>query len=163
MIWTIAGAIAILAAVLAVGLYAWGALLPQVHTAVAGVVILAPPEQVFERIADVPSHPKWRKGVKAVEVLGDGRWVEKGPHGRIPYQLVESVAPTRLVTRIDTTKLPFEGTWTFTVRPTSDGTEVDIREDGRVKSPMFRAMGRMFFPQDKTMKIYLADLERSFT
>ena len=147
----------------AVGLFAWGARLPEYHTALASDVIPASVNEVFERITDIANHPKWRTGVKSIDIVEAGRWVEDGSNGRIPFRIVESAAPSRLVIRIDTTELPFEGTWTYTLQAVSGGTRLQIKEDGQVKSAMFRAMGRLFFPHDKTMREFLADLKRSFS
>jgi uncharacterized protein YndB with AHSA1/START domain len=163
MILTAAGILIALAIVTGLSLLVWGTRLPETHTASAAEVIPGSEADVFQRIHDVGAHAKWRGGVKTIEVLDGGRWVEEGENGPVPFRVVESAPPSRLVVRIDTDQLPFEGTWTYSLAAVAGGTRVEIVEDGRVKNAMFRAMGRLFFPHDKTMKAFLADLRRSFS
>jgi uncharacterized protein YndB with AHSA1/START domain len=161
--WQVLGILIGALVVLMAALFLWGSALPEAHTASAMETIPATPGEVFQRISDIRHHAQWRKEVKSIEIVADDRWIEDTSNGRIPFRRLEVAAPSRMVTRIDTDQLPFEGTWTYTLRPIGGGTEVSITEEGRVKSAIFRALGRLFFPHDKTMKEYLADLRLSFT
>jgi uncharacterized protein YndB with AHSA1/START domain len=162
MILIALGALVLLLILAVAGLFAWGTQLPESHTASASEVVPAPEADVFRRIVDAGKYTAWRKDVKTVEVLDESRWIEDGGNGRIPFKVMESSPPSRLVVRIDTEDLPFDGSWTYALSPVRGGTRVEITENGRVKNAMFRAMGRLFFPHDKTMKAVLADLRRSF-
>lgn len=145
-------------------LYGWGVALPAAHTVRVFRQVNASPEQVFERVTDFASHAKWRKDVKSVKFdASTSRVVEVNSMGELPYVVVRKESPTLLETRIDSGReLGFGGTWLFEFERSSGGTLVTITERGEVYSPMFRVMGKLFFPADKTAKSYLEDLALSF-
>ena len=139
-----------------------GYLLPAAHIAERQQEIAAPPDRVFAAITDVETFPSWRSGVRSVEVLAREpalRWRERGTHDAILFEQVEAVRPARLVTRIADPSLPFGGTWTCTVEPTTAGSRVTIREDGVVHNPIFRVMSRFVFGHTATIDAYLKDLD----
>lgn len=142
---------------------ATGYALPVKHVASSSVEVGAPPERVWEVITDVASFPRWRTDVKSVEILRRAAagpvWRERSSDGTITYETVESVPQRRLVSRISDRSLPFGGTWTFDLTPTSRGTRVTIREDGEVYNPIFRFASRFIIGHDATIKKYLAALE----
>jgi uncharacterized protein YndB with AHSA1/START domain len=93
--------------------------------------VAAPPEAVFDALADARSYPTWWRPVYiGVEADGPARLgAESRQHfkGRLPYHLhtrsviTEIDAPRKLVADVDG-DLRGRGTWTLT--PTSDGTHV---------------------------------------
>ncbi|MDX2149386.1 MAG: SRPBCC family protein [Bryobacteraceae bacterium] len=161
MLMIVGGLVAVMV-VAGAALYLWGATLPESHTVTVSETVPAAPEQVYDRIRKAGEHTKWRSGLKSVQVVDAERWVEDNDGGKMPLRVLEAAAPSKLVVKIDTEELPFEGVWTYLLRPDTGGTRVEITEQGRVKSAVFRAMGRLFFPPDQTAKTYLADLKRSF-
>lgn len=149
-------------AALFAGFYLWGRSLPEAHTASAEATLPAPRDRVFQRISDFAGYPKWRPDVKSVEVKDGGRFIETGENGTIPFRVTANEPGVRMTVVIDTSDLPFSGTWEYQLQDAPGGTLLRITEHGRVTSPMFRAMGRLFFPHDRTIKTYLANLRRSF-
>src|SRR5437762_10516145 len=101
-------------ALLLVGIVAVGAMLPKQHVARSSADYKRPPEAVWNAITDVRAFPSWRGDVKSVEPLpahnGLPAWRERGANGDIPFAVIESQPPTRLVTRITDASLPFGGT-----------------------------------------------------
>ena len=153
----IAGAgVALLVLVAAIAGYA----LPKGHVASRDARLAAPPERVFAVLTDVDRYPAWRSDVRTVEVIAREplRWREHGSNGAITFEVQESSAPTRLVTRIADTSLPFSGTWTFALSAADRGTTVTITENGEVYNPIFRFMSRFVFGHSATVERYLSDL-----
>ena len=91
-----------------------GAMLPKSHVASRSARYAAAPDTLWASLTNARAFPTWRTDVTRVETLPDENgqrgWREHGKNGVIPYRVVESVAPRRLVTRIADPKLPFGGT-----------------------------------------------------
>jgi hypothetical protein len=162
-VWIVTGiVVAVVAIILVVG-YS----LPVKHRAAGETTAKASPEALFALITNVDAFPSWRSGLKSSEVLPstDGRkhFRETSGDGTITY-VIESLEPNRkLVTRIDDKRLPFGGTWTYELLPTSTGaTTLRITEDGEVYNPIFRFVSRFIMGHDSTIKKYLADVNRRF-
>ena len=125
-----------------------GALLPRDHVASSAATIKAPQEAVWRLITDVAAASTWRDLEKVEMIAGAStpRWKEYAKHGRLTFEQVESVPPSKFVTRIVDTDQGFGGTWTFALAPASgDGTRVTITENGFITNPMFRFMSRFVF------------------
>lgn len=160
----------VLVAVLAVMILAIvsiGYAIPKTHVAVGEAVYHQPPETIWQAIADYSKFPEWRKTVSRVEPLppanGLPAWKEFDSHGSaIPFQIVESVAPQRLVTRIADSKLPFGGTWTYEISPTSTGSTLRITENGEVRNPIFRFVSRYVMGYRATVENYMVALGNKF-
>jgi uncharacterized protein YndB with AHSA1/START domain len=145
-----------------------GSLLPKQHTATRAARFHQPPEAIWSAITDYSKFPEWRKTVRGVEALpsvnGKLSWREfdKYDHS-IPYEIVESTPPQRLVTRIADPNLPFGGTWTYEVTSQSDGgTVLRITENGEIRNVFFRFVARFFMGYTKTMEDYLSALGEKF-
>jgi len=142
-----------------------GWILPVKHTAARTVTLNAPPEQVFDLMADFAHAAAWRDGVTRIEMLPDDG---KGPlfreyssTGPILMRAEVIERPHRLVVRIADPELPFGGTWTHTLRPgPSGGTEHTITEDGEIYNVFFRAMARFIFGYTSTIEQYQASLAK---
>ncbi|MGZ3699985.1 MAG: SRPBCC family protein, partial [Bdellovibrionota bacterium] len=128
-----------------------GSFLPKAHTASRSAVIAAPPAEVFRTITDFQALPSWRPSVKRAE-LTPGGFRETSSHGEVPFRVETSEPDTRLVTRIADPNLPFGGSWTYFLRPTAGGTELQITENGEVYHPIFRFMSRFVFSQSATIE-----------
>lgn len=133
--------------------------LPVTHQTSRTITLAAPPDKVFDVIADFARAPDWRPGVTRVEMLpDDGKGVlfrEHNSHGPMLMRAEMIERPARLVTRIADPSLPFGGTWTHTLRPTAaGGTEHTITEDGEVSNVIFRALSRFVFGHAATIEQY---------
>jgi len=147
-----------------------GAVLPRDHVATGSLAVRAGADAVWQAIRDVEGLPSWRRSVNKIEgVERDGergarRWTEHGTHGPMTMIVDECVEAKRLVTRIDDTKLPFGGSWTFELTPVEDAdgggvsTRVRITERGFVKMPPMRAIAKVFMDPRANLVAYLQDL-----
>ncbi|SPE25855.1 conserved exported hypothetical protein [Candidatus Sulfopaludibacter sp. SbA3] len=158
--------LAIAGLVVLVGLAALvGALLPLKHRATRKARYRASPEALYAVLAGPPD---WRTGVKSFGVLPekDGRkqwWEEDSHRQKITFELVEDVPARKLAVRIAGKKLPFGGTWTFDIAPTSGGgADLRITEEGEIYNVIFRFMARYFFGYTASIEGYLRDLATKF-
>lgn len=152
--------VAVLVALVAL-MFVIGALLPKEHVATRTVTVRATPEVVFALISDVKQAPSWRSALAAVEG-DDSRFIEVSDDGKLPFRVIESVAPRKRVTQIDDTSLPFGGTWTWELVAEGEHTRVTVTERGTVGPPLFRFLSKFVFGHDGTLKRVLGDLERHF-
>ena len=136
-----------------------GALLPSDHVASRKARLPRPPAEVFSVIVDVARAAEWRSDVKRVEslepVAGRRRFREVSGQGAITFEVMEEVAPSRLVARIADEELPFGGSWTYVLQPSGEGTLITITERGFVKNVIFRALSRYVFTHHRTLEQYL--------
>lgn len=144
-----------------------GALLPEKHTATAEANFRQPSSAVWQAITDYAKFPEWRNTVSRVQPLppvnGHPSWIEFDSHSDAsPHEVIESVPPQKFVTRIADPKLPFGGTWTFEITPTSTGSTLRITENGEVHNVIFRFMSRFVFGQRSTIDTYLKALGAKF-
>lgn len=152
------GVLAVLAAIVVVIGYS----LPQGHIVAREATFADAPPAVFAALQNVERYPAWRSDVRSVEVLARTpapRWREHGSNGTITFEIQESQASARLVTRIADPSLPFGGTWTYVLTPAGSGTRLSITENGQVYNPMFRFMSRFVFGHTATLERFLADLQ----
>ena len=145
-----------------------GALLPRDHVSSRAARYKESPAEIWSAITDYSKFPEWRKSVKQVEALpavnGQPSWRETDSHGNvIPYEVIESTPPQRMVTRIAHPKLPFGGTWTYQISSAPDGaTVLRITENGEIYNPAFRFVARFFLGYSATQEQYLRDLGNRF-
>lgn len=146
-------------ALLVIAIVVIGAMLPKRHTATRMAFLKATPEQVFALISGPQD---WRTDLqeyKFFEEKGHRMIRETDKHGQtIIYEIVKSQPPTLLKRTIADKNLPFGGSWTWNVRPSSDGSIVAIIEDGEVYNPIFRFVSRFVMGHTRTMDNYLAML-----
>lgn len=120
----------------------------------------APVKAVYDLVRNYEEYPKWRTGVKSMTRDGAARYIEESAHGKIPYQIVEELADTRLVSRIDDANLPFSGTWTFEVSEQNGKAQLRITERGSVPNPIMRFFSAYVFSHERTIRAYLEDVAR---
>lgn len=108
--------------------------LPVNHEASGSAEFNKPPEAVFALVSDIGNY---------------GSWWPEGTETRVA--VVESVPPSRLVTKIDEPDAPFGGTWTMEIVPTPGGSLLTITERGEIYNPMFRALARFVFGYTATI------------
>lgn len=158
--WAIRAVAAIVVAGLVMAGIGWT--LPIAHVASGSRLVDAPAEIVFARVANVSAYPSWWSEVTRVEPLtpvdGRARYREHMSTGAIVFEVVESVPPSRFVSRIADPDQPFGGTWTFELAPEGDGTRVTITERGEVYNPLFRFLSHYTFSQTATLESCLAAL-----
>jgi uncharacterized protein YndB with AHSA1/START domain len=143
-----------------------GYMLPVAHTAQRVVTLRAAPADVWATITDVAAYPSWRDGVESVEILAPTdagqSWREKGKDGEITYAMTRADPPSRLVTRIADTGLPFGGEWDYQIVPDGTGSRVAITERGEVYNPLFRFVSRFVIGHTSTLDAYLRSLGKKF-
>lgn len=133
-----------------------GSMLPKTHTASRRVRYERPPDAVWAVIADLASHPSWRKDVREVRRLpdrdGQPVWQEVRQRGdTMNMQVIEFDPPRRMVTRVVDNKM-FGGTWTWEVRPDAgSGSTLTITENGEIYNPIFRFVARYVMGYRGTM------------
>ncbi len=153
--------------VLLVGIMALiGSRLPKNHVAARSIFLRKSPQDVYAVIRDFASTPKWRAGVKQVDVDnspgGPIYFREVSKQGTVNYELVEDVPAQQMATRIRDTDLGYAGQWTYTLAAENGGTRITIREDGEVSNVLFRFMSRYIFGQTSTIDSYLTSLAQHF-
>lgn len=110
-----------------------GYFLPVSHQASRGAEFGRSPQEVFALISDLPHYQDW--------------WPEFDTH----VVVVESVPPTRLVTKI-VDETAFGGTWTMDIEPTPAGARLTITERGEVYNVVFRTLSRFVFGHTTTIE-----------
>ncbi|MGH7178751.1 MAG: SRPBCC family protein [Tepidisphaeraceae bacterium] len=145
-----------------------GMMLPQKHSASRTARYRQKPQAIFDAIMDWRNYPGWRSDLKSVReragAAGHVSWVEVDSMGERPIEIVESDPPRRIVGLIADPdhKLFYGGTWTYDIKPTSDGCDLTITEDGEVYPALFRFMARFIFGYTGTMEAYHKALSKKF-
>ncbi len=156
-LYLLAGLAGLILMVLAIGY-----VMPESHSVSREQTFASAPESVFAVISAPADFPKWRSGVKQVELLpaanGKPRFRETGDDGSILYEVEELTPPDRLVTRIANPTLPFGGKWTFVLTPSGTGTTLQITEDGEIYNPLYRVMSKYVFGHASTIEKYMSEL-----
>jgi hypothetical protein len=142
-----------------------GFMLPQAHVATRSAEFRVSPDSLWDIITGVLEYPAWRSGVTGVEVLAirDGlpRWIERSSDGPVVYEAAEGQRGRRLVVRVESEGLPYDGEWTYEFTPAIDGgTTLAITERGEVFNPIFRFLSRFVLGHTTTIDRFLADLGR---
>ena len=148
---------------LLLGVLAWGVgrSLPPDHSVTVVDTLAAAPDSTWDALTDVWAYPQWRPGVDAVEIIAlDGRpaWREQGPSGEFTFEIVDVDPPHHMVTRLAGADLPVGGTWSWSLRPEGDGTIVEVREEGTIRSPIQRFLAHFVTGHADSMESYLEAL-----
>ena len=150
------------------GIVLWlGGRLPERHRIAVAMRLRQSPETLFDTIADIKSAASWRDGMTSsvfLDSVADGalRFRQTDGNGSITYRIEESERPKRFVTRIDDESLPFGGTWTISITANGDATDVEVVEDGEVRSSLFRFFARYVFGDYRSAEAYLRGLGKRF-
>ncbi|MFN0099309.1 MAG: SRPBCC domain-containing protein [Gemmatimonadaceae bacterium] len=166
LVLVITGALVAILVVAGIIVVLVGRRLPERHTASVTREIPAPLVRVASLVRDVEAHPSWRTGLTRVEIMdrpeGAVRYVEHGSNGEIPFVFRELVPDREFKSVIDTEALAFGGEWSFTlVELDSARTRITIREDGVVRSALFRFVSTYLMGHTSTIEAYLDDLARA--
>lgn len=95
---------------------------------------------------DVESQPKWRKGLASVQRTNESSgWVEKTQQGEeIMFNLID--ANDRSVSMSFVSDRGYSGKWSAElVQQSSTRTNITVKEEVTVESPIGRVISRMFF------------------
>lgn len=112
-----------------------GYFLPVGHVASRSAEFAKPPEAVFTLISTPDALGEWSGS-------------------SVKSEVVESVPPSRLVTRV-VGETQFGGTWTFEIVPSPAGSRLTITERGEIYNVVFRALARFVFGYTSTLDAYL--------
>lgn len=154
--------------VLILVLFLIGILMPARHTYTRSARLKKTADTIFSLLADVESMPKWSRNVQAVEKLPpvDGheatRQTIKGSSVPMTIVTTESVRPSHLVRTMGGDKHAFfVGSWTYDITPTTDGCQVQLREEAEISMPIFRVMAKLF-GATKYLDEHLLDIGNKF-
>lgn len=140
-----------------------GSMLPQQHVASRSASFRATPEKLFSMIA---GPQVWRPDVLRDEPVPDtsGRELrrETSRNGEtITYELLNRKPPQSITRRIATENLPYAGSWTISLQPEGEFTNVRITETGQVYNPAFRFVSRFVIGHTRTIDSYLRALGKA--
>jgi len=119
-----------------------GATLPREHRASRTLTTKRTPEELWAVVSD--------------------RAFAKAAAGDVDVDVVESVRPSRYVTRIADPNQPFGGTWTHLITQVPGGSTLTITEDGWVSNVVFRFVSRFVLGHHMTMDKYLSAVAQKF-
>lgn len=145
-----------------------GAFVPREHRATSTVVLHQPADSVWKVVRDLGGVPAWwpeiKESVRLPDKDGHEVWRQKMSGWDVPLILIESTAPRRLVTQIDTSAGgAFGGTWTYELTPDSGaGTKISVTEAGWIGNPIFRTLSRFVFGYYGSLDGYLKALGKRF-
>ncbi|UCG85353.1 MAG: SRPBCC family protein [Gemmatimonadota bacterium] len=156
-----------LATAFVLGPFVVGMFLPKEHIAVSSITLSRPPDSVWVVLRDLGGYPNWWQDIRRSEPdpEADGReiWIQTDRQGReFPLEVIQSVRPTLMVTRIADDKLPFSGQWAFEIEPAGLGSRVTVTEEGEVFNPVFRLVARLFLGYHGTIDRCLEALGEHF-
>ena len=145
-----------------------GAFLPRDHRATSTITLHQAPDSVWQAVRDLGGITAWwhemQESVRLPDKDGHEAWRQKVGGFDMPLLVLESQAPGRLVTKIDSPPgAAFGGTWTYELTPDgSGGTRVSVTEAGWIANPVFRFMSRFLFGYYGSLDGYLKALGKRF-
>lgn len=144
-----------------------GAFVPRDHRATSTITLRQPADSVWKLVRALGEVPNWwpavNESVRQPDKKGQEVWRQKMSGWDVPLIVIESAAPRRLVTQIDTSAGgAFGGTWTYELSPESGGTRVSVTEAGWIGNPIFRFLSRFVFGYYGTLDGYLKALGKKF-
>jgi uncharacterized protein YndB with AHSA1/START domain len=125
-----------------------GAFLPRTHRVASETTVRRPPDEVWRRVRDLASMPRWcpdvETSVRVADQNGHERWQQRVSGFDVLVEVVQEEAPrsfaTRILTPSDSTA--FGGRWTYELEPQPGGgaTRVRVTEDGWIGPWPFRTL-----------------------
>jgi uncharacterized protein YndB with AHSA1/START domain len=146
--------------------YLYARSIPAHQTHVRTITLKQTPEAVFALLTDLPSFPKWNRNTEKVEMLPpvDGKEATRQTFkGNMTMTIItsESTPPKHLIRSLGDIGGPFEGSWTYEITPTADGSQVVLTEQATMNNALFRLMARLFGPT-KYLDEHLEDMAKHF-
>jgi hypothetical protein len=137
ILWTIVALASIVAILAAIGYF-----MPAGHVATRSRPLNAPPERVFALMSNPGTYQSWWSGAT------------------VKSEVVESVPPSRIVTRV-VGETQFGGTWTIEIVPAPAGSIMTITERGEIYNPVFRVLAKYLFGYTGTIESCLDAVEKT--
>lgn len=152
--------------VLLVAAYLYALTIPAHQTHTRTTILKQTPDAVFALLIDLPNFPKWNRNMEKIEILPpiDGKEATRQTFkGNMQMTIVttESTPPKHLVRSMGDNSGPFEGSWTYDISPTADGSQIVLTEQSTISSPFFRLMVKLFSPT-KYMDEHLEGMAKHF-
>jgi uncharacterized protein YndB with AHSA1/START domain len=146
-----------------------GMMVARDHRATSTAILHQPADSVWKVVRDLGGVPAWwpevTESVRQPDKDGREVWRQKVSGFDMPLIVIESSAPSRLVTQIDTSAGgAFGGTWTYELTPDSagGGIRISVTEAGWIGNPIFRFLSRFVFGYYGTLDGYLKALGKRF-
>ncbi|SRR6266446_324739 len=152
--------------VLAVAAYLYALSIPAHQTHTRTTTLKQTPEAVFALLTDLPNFPKWNRDMVKIEMLPliDGKEATRQTFKHNMQMTIitsESAPPKHLVRSMGDNTGPFEGSWTYDISPTADGSQIVLTEQMTMNNPCFRLMAKLFSPT-KYMDKHLEGMAKNF-
>ena len=139
------------------------------HRATSTITLRQPADSIWTVVRDLGGATAWwhemQESVRLPDKDGHEAWRQKVGGFDMPLVVLESEAPRRLVTKIDSPPgASFGGTWTYelTTDAGGGGTRVSVTEAGWIANPIFRFLSRFVFGYYGTLDGYLKALGTRF-
>ncbi len=122
-------------------LYLVGLVLPRTHSATSRTTFVAPPERVFDILADLGSWDEWHPDIASMEQLpeknGHPMWLVIEKEGkRWELEVVESERPMRLYAYLH--RGPDRETFRCELRWFGEGCVLRVTDQGETRAPLRR-------------------------
>jgi len=155
----------IVLAMLIVGTYLLGMLLPVKHQVSVSKSFNLERAALWRILRDFSAYPTWRSDIKQVQRLPDMDaaevWLESDSHAnKVAYRNSEVIEEQKLKRVIVSENLPYAGSWTFLLEQSGSASTLTITEEGEVYNAFFRVLGKYLFGFDSSMRRFLDDLAR---
>ncbi|HEX7518261.1 MAG TPA: SRPBCC family protein [Chthoniobacterales bacterium] len=152
--------------VLAGAAYLYALSIPAHQTHTRTTTLKQTPDAVFALLTDLPSFPKWNRNMVKLEMLPpvDGKETTRQTFkGNMQMTIItsESTPPKHLVRSMGDIGGPFEGSWTYEITPTADGSQIVLTEQATMNNAFFRLMMKLFGPT-KYLDEHLEDMAKHF-
>jgi uncharacterized protein YndB with AHSA1/START domain len=152
--------------VLAGAAYLYALSIPAHQTHTRTTTLKETPDAVFALLTDLPNFPKWNRNMVKLEMLPpvDGKEATRQTFkGNMQMTIItsESTPPKHLVRSMGDIGGPFEGSWTYEISPTTDGSQIVLTEQATMNNAFFRLMVKLFGPT-KYMDEHLEDMAKHF-
>lgn len=140
-----------------------GLFLPKRTTVARSATVNALPEEIWRVATDREQQPRWRPGLKKVEIRenGSGRtaWIEYPTSGpAMTFTVREAAAPRRYETELTGAKGMTVRHVLELERIAFDVTKVTVTEYADVKNPFTRVLASLQFSPAAAIDQYLGDL-----
>ena len=149
----------IVPAAIFVGVYTLGYTLAPVRSGTSSMACDASAKDLLATMLDVESQPTWRKGLASVQRTNKASgWVEKTHQGEeINFSLID--ANDRSVSMSFVSDRGYSGKWSAElVQQSSTRTNITVKEEVTVESPIGRVISRMLFNPEDFASTYLTEL-----
>ena len=153
--------------VLVGAVYLYALSIPAHQTHARTTTLKQTPEAVFALLTDLPNFPKWSRNMEKIEMLPpiDGKEATRQTFKKGNMQMTiitsESTPPKHLVRSMGDIGGPFEGSWTYEITPTADGSQIVLTEQMTMNNACFRLMVKLCGPT-KYMDEHLEDMAKHF-